>query len=123
MTPRSWGGRITQLRYLLRLSRRTSPQRNSEKFVGRAPLEAKQSPTEKKMIRVSPPSKRAKPDLAIWAHQARQTSGQALEAFRRGKLKPAHSSHLPHSTLYSDYVSCFRAHSALEYRTFGPSRL
>ena len=68
-------------------------------------------------------SQRAKPDLAIWAHQARQTSGQALEAFRRGKLKPAHSSHLPHSTLYSDYVSCSRAHSALEYRTFGPSRL
>src|SRR5829696_7608177 len=68
-------------------------------------------------------SQRAKPDLAIWAHQARQISGQALEAFRRGKLKPACSSHLPHSTLYSDYVSCFRAHSAPEYRTFVPTRV
>src|SRR5829696_5347702 len=29
-------------------------------------------------------SHRAKPDLAIWAHQARQISSQALEAYRRG---------------------------------------
>jgi hypothetical protein len=29
-------------------------------------------------------SHRAKPDLAIWAHQVRQLSGQALEAYRRG---------------------------------------
>jgi len=26
----------------------------------------------------------AKPDLAIWAHQAEQMSDQALEAYRRG---------------------------------------
>jgi hypothetical protein len=29
-------------------------------------------------------SHRAKPGLAIWAHQVRQISGQALEACRRG---------------------------------------
>jgi len=31
-------------------------------------------------LRTSLSSQRAKPDLAIWAHQARQISGQALEA-------------------------------------------
>jgi hypothetical protein len=70
-------------------------------------------------LRTSLSSQRAKPDLAIWAHQARQISGQALEAYRRGS-RNQRSSHRPHSTLYSNYVSCFSAHSALEYRTFGP---
>jgi len=46
------------------------------------------------MIRVSP-SKRAKPGLAMWAHQTRQTSGQALGAYPVETLEnPACSSHL-----------------------------
>src|SRR5215217_8712216 len=56
------------------------------------------------------------------------TPGQAHKRLGAGSLplrpkKPACSSHLPHSTLYSAYVSCFRAHSALEYRTFVPTRV
>ena len=56
------------------------------------------------------------------------TPGRANKRLGAGSLplrpkKPACSSHLPHSTLYSAYVSCFRAHSALEYRTFVPTRV
>jgi hypothetical protein len=61
-----------------------SPVEGSRKSVSRALNEAQQSPKEKKMTRVSLSSHRAKPDLAIWAHQARKISDQALEACRRG---------------------------------------
>src|SRR5215213_11315153 len=54
----------------------------SRKSVSRTLYEAQQSPTEK-MTRVSLSSHRLKPDLAIWAHQARKISGQALESCRR----------------------------------------
>jgi hypothetical protein len=37
--------------------------------------EAKRSSTEKAMARASLSSRRAKPDLAPWAHQARHISG------------------------------------------------
>ena len=73
-------------------------------------------------LRTSPFSQRAKPDLAIWAHQVRQISSQTLEAYRRG-YRNQRSSHRPHNTLYSDYVSCSRAHSAVGHRIFGPPLL
>jgi hypothetical protein len=38
-------------------------------------LEAKQSPSDKTMGQESLSSHRAKPDLEMWAHQARQISG------------------------------------------------
>src|SRR5215212_7791073 len=44
-------------------------------------------------------------------------------SYRRGLRNPACSSHLPHSTLYGDYVSCSWARSALEHRTLGPTLL
>jgi hypothetical protein len=54
---------------------RTSALRRSSKFVSRALNEAKRSPTEKTMSRASLSSRRAKPDLALGADQARQIIG------------------------------------------------
>ena len=55
---------------------RTSPFGDSAKFVGTKFSEVG--------LMGAPGRHRAMPDLAIWAHQARQISGQALEACRRG---------------------------------------
>ena len=61
------------------------------------------------------------PDLAIWAHQARQISGQALEAHVSRGQRNQRSSHLFCRILaLANLVMFFRKHSAAGHRTYWP---
>jgi hypothetical protein len=69
------------------------------------------------MARASLSSRRGKPDLALWAQQARQISGWALQANRGGQRHRPALSTFPILGVTTAMFMCFVAHSATGYGT------